>query len=72
MAKTTSIEKYTRSLATGSNSLAQETLTAVTADTPMPPLSVAAKKNTSSQSTQHENWAKKAESAEIVGGPQGY
>ena len=61
MAKTTFVKKSTRSPATGSKNPSHETLTAVTVEAQASPLNSASEKNAISQSTQHENCAKKAQ-----------
>ena len=64
MPKTTSTERSKRSLVNGSKNLTWETFTATTVEAPVPALSIAATINSMSWSTQHENQAKKMESAE--------
>ena len=61
---TTSTMKSTRSLVSGSMTLAQETLTVVTMKATAYALSIPAERNTMSQSICHEKEAKKKESTE--------
>ena len=64
MAKTTSTEKTTRSLASDSKNPAQENPAVTTMEASKSPLSDIVERNTSSWSTYHENWIKKTESVE--------